>query len=85
MVRQHMFVFVNCCIENPAFEAQTKETLTTKPSAFGSRCTLTNNLLRDIAEKTDIVDRVINGVRAKQVSEERIKALIFDQQKKIGV
>ena len=35
-VKQHIFIFVNCLIENPAFNSQTKETLTTKSNEFGS-------------------------------------------------
>ena len=31
-------VFVNALIENPAFDSQTKDTLTTKQSKFGSKC-----------------------------------------------
>lgn len=34
-IKNNMFVFVNCLIENPAFDSQTKETLTTKPKLFG--------------------------------------------------
>lgn len=29
MIKQYMYIFVNCMIENPAFDSQTKETLTT--------------------------------------------------------
>lgn len=32
-----MWIFVNAMIENPSFDSQTKETLTLKSSAFGSR------------------------------------------------
>ena len=32
-------VFVNCLVENPAFDSQTKENMTLKQSAFGSKCT----------------------------------------------
>jgi hypothetical protein len=38
IVKQYMFVFVNCLIENPAFDSQTKETLTTTVAKFGSKC-----------------------------------------------
>lgn len=34
-VRDNMFLFINCLIENPAFTSQTKEQLTTKVSQFG--------------------------------------------------
>ena len=29
MIKQYLYIFVNCMIENPAFDSQTKETLTT--------------------------------------------------------
>lgn len=35
-IKSHLWIFVNSLIENPAFDSQTKETLTTKPSQFGS-------------------------------------------------
>ncbi|KAI5954990.1 TOP2 [Candida jiufengensis] len=36
-VRENMFIFINCLIENPAFTSQTKEQLTTKSSQFGGK------------------------------------------------
>ena len=41
-VKSHMKVFVNCLIENPAFDSQTKEYMTLKQSAFGSKCTFSD-------------------------------------------
>ena len=35
-VKGHLKVFVNCLIENPAFDSQTKENMTLKVSAFGA-------------------------------------------------
>lgn len=35
-IKNQLKVFVNCLIENPSFDSQTKETLTTTPSNFGS-------------------------------------------------
>lgn len=35
-IKSNLWLFVNCLIENPAFDSQTKETLTTKPANFGS-------------------------------------------------
>jgi DNA topoisomerase-2 len=46
MVRQHLFLFANTLIENPTFDSQTKETLTTKPASFGSRCNLSDRFLK---------------------------------------
>ena len=36
-VKNHLRVFVNSLIENPAFDSQTKNTMTSKPSTFGSK------------------------------------------------
>lgn len=36
-IKNNMFLFVNCLIENPAFTSQTKEHLTTKVSQFGGK------------------------------------------------
>eukprot|EP00913_Durusdinium_trenchii_P034684 g32446.t1 len=49
-VRNHLWIFVNCLIENPAFDSQTKETLTTKKERFGSRCELSDDLLQGIVD-----------------------------------
>ncbi len=45
-VKANLFVFVNCLIENPAFSSQTKDVLTTRPAAFGSRCELSESFLK---------------------------------------
>lgn len=37
-IKAHIWIFVNCLIENPTFDTQTKETLTLKASQFGSKC-----------------------------------------------
>jgi len=39
-VRGYLWIFVNCLIENAAFDSQTKETLTSKRDRFGSECEL---------------------------------------------
>lgn len=59
-VRNHMFVFVNCKITNPSFSSQTKEQLTTKVSAFGSKCDLSDKFLRDSLRTTGLEDRLIS-------------------------
>ena len=42
----HLWVFVNALIDNPAFDSQTKETLTTRPVSFGSTCDLSPDFLK---------------------------------------
>lgn len=45
-VKDQMWVFVNCLIENPTFDSQTKETLTLPASKFGSRPVLSEDFLK---------------------------------------
>lgn len=45
-VKNHLWVFVNCLIENPAFDSQTKETLQTPVKDFGSECKLSEEILK---------------------------------------
>ncbi|KAF2864297.1 type II DNA topoisomerase [Piedraia hortae CBS 480.64] len=63
-VRNHIFLFVNCLIVNPAFTSQTKEQLTTKPSAFGSKPQVSEKFLKDIA-KTEAVTNILHFAQQK--------------------
>jgi DNA topoisomerase II len=45
-IKQHLWVFVNCLIENPTFDSQTKECMTLRPSAFGSKCNLSDDFIK---------------------------------------
>ena len=47
-VRPYLCVFVNAVINNPAFDSQTKETLTTKVDDFGSSCKLSTKFLNSL-------------------------------------
>lgn len=44
-VKNHMWLFVNCLIENPTFDSQTKEHMTLKVSSFGSKCSVTDDFI----------------------------------------
>jgi DNA gyrase/topoisomerase IV subunit B len=37
-------------IENPAFDSQTKETLTLKQSAFGSKCEISDSFIKKVLQ-----------------------------------
>lgn len=55
-VKNHLCVFVNGLVENPAFNSQSKETLTSKDTLFGSLPKLSDSALKTI-EKSEIVER----------------------------
>ncbi|OCF33010.1 DNA topoisomerase II [Kwoniella heveanensis BCC8398] len=64
-VKNHMWIFINALVENPAFDSQTKENLTLKSSAFGSKCDLSEDFVKKVA-KTGIIDNVLSWARFKQ-------------------
>nr|OQO22558.1 DNA topoisomerase 2 [Rachicladosporium sp. CCFEE 5018] len=63
-IKNHIFLFVNCSIVNPAFTSQTKEQLTTKASAFGSKPQVSDKFLKEIA-KTEAVNNIIHFAQQK--------------------
>ncbi|KAI1143059.1 type II DNA topoisomerase [Hypoxylon sp. FL0543] len=63
-IRNHIFIFINCLINNPAFTSQTKEQMTTKVSQFGSKCALTEGFLKKIGQ-TDAINNIIQFAEAK--------------------
>lgn len=64
-VKNHISIFVNCLIDNPTFDSQTKEFLTTKKSKFGSKCELSAAFLKKI-EKSDVVTKILNFAKFKE-------------------
>jgi DNA topoisomerase-2 len=56
---------VNCLIENPAFDSQTKENLGTKASQFGSSVQLTEKFLKQILE-SGVVESILMVAKAKE-------------------
>ncbi|KAL8996081.1 MAG: hypothetical protein Q9169_004320 [Polycauliona sp. 2 TL-2023] len=63
-IRNHLFLFVNCQIVNPAFTSQTKEQLTTKHGQFGSKPTVSDEFMKKIA-KTEVVNNILHFARQK--------------------
>ena len=57
-IRDNLMVFVNATIENPSFDSQTKETLTTLPSNFGSECLVPDAFIDKLAE-SGIMERAL--------------------------
>lgn len=55
-VKENMFIFVKSVIENPAFDSQSKEYLTTPATKFGSKCEVSDKFIEKLG-KSSIVDR----------------------------
>eukprot|EP00927_Polykrikos_kofoidii_P065325 TRINITY_DN6109_c0_g1_i1.p1 TRINITY_DN6109_c0_g1~~TRINITY_DN6109_c0_g1_i1.p1 ORF type:complete len:2348 (-),score=532.90 TRINITY_DN6109_c0_g1_i1:289-6285(-) len=67
-IRGYLWVFVNCLIENPAFDSQTKDTLTSKKERFGSTCILPEDMINAVLE-SGVVDALVEWSRALGKSE----------------
>ena len=63
-IRNHIFLFVNCLIVNPAFTSQTKEQLTTKHTQFGSKCNVSNEFLQKIS-RTRVIENILEFANKK--------------------
>lgn len=63
-----MWVFVNCLIENPTFDSQTKENMTLQSKSFGSKCALSEKFIANIS-KSGIVEAVLSWAKFKAQSE----------------
>lgn len=64
-VRANLWLFVNCLIVNPAFDSQTKETLNTKSSKFGSTYEVSEKFMKEVMN-SGIVDLVLKVAQAKE-------------------
>uniref|UniRef100_A0A8C1F8D2 DNA topoisomerase 2 n=1 Tax=Cyprinus carpio carpio TaxID=630221 RepID=A0A8C1F8D2_CYPCA len=63
-VKNHMWLFVNCLIENPSFDSQTKENMTLQQKNFGSTCSLSEKFVKQ-ANNCGIVESIMNWVKFK--------------------
>jgi DNA topoisomerase II len=55
----HLFIMVNCLIENPSFDSQTKDKLNTQAKSFGSEFKLSPEFLKKI-EKSEIAEKILS-------------------------
>ncbi|MBW0470843.1 hypothetical protein O181_010558 [Austropuccinia psidii MF-1] len=64
-VKNHLWVFVNCLIENPAFDSQTKENMTLGASKFGSKCAISDEFMKKVL-KSGVIDTVMDFAKFKE-------------------
>ena len=63
-IKQHLVFFINAIIENPSFSSQTKNTLTSKTSNFGSKYDTNDTFIKKIS-KNGIVEQVVEFAKLK--------------------
>ena len=57
-IKDNIILFVKSVIENPSFDSQTKETLTTATTKFGSKCTISDKFIDKLA-KCGVMEKAI--------------------------
>ena len=58
-IKEQLMLFLNCVVENPAFDSQTKETMNTPVSKFGSKCEISDKFIDKLA-KMGVMEAAIN-------------------------
>jgi len=66
-IRDNLFIFVKSIIENPSFDSQSKETLTTQITKFGSKCELSEKFYEKLY-KSGIIE---NALSANEITEQK--------------
>ena len=57
-IKDNLFIFVRSTIENPAFDSQIKEYLTTPSTKFGSKCEVSDKFIEKLM-KTSLIERAM--------------------------
>ena len=64
-IKNHMWLFINCLIENPTFDSQTKENMTLQAKSFGSKCQLSDEYIKKIT-KCGLLDKIMTWLAFKE-------------------
>ena len=57
-IKDNLFLFIRSTIENPSFDSQIKEYLTTPSTKFGSKCEVSEKFIEKLV-KTSLIDRAM--------------------------
>ncbi|XP_074594047.1 DNA topoisomerase 2-alpha-like [Brevipalpus obovatus] len=64
MIKSNIWLFINCLIENPSFDSQTKENMTLQIKKFGSKCQPSDKFFNALA-KSSIIEGIMAQAMAK--------------------
>jgi DNA topoisomerase-2 len=67
-IKNQLSVFVNCVIENPAFDSQTKESLILRQKGFGSEIVFDKAFEKDLAN-SELVELILSSAKSKSDKE----------------
>lgn len=71
LVKRNLFLACNAYIENPTFDSQMKENLTSSPSNFGSSFSIPEKFLKELVQSEEdsgpgIIDEVLRSAKGRQ-------------------
>ena len=69
-IRNHVFLFINCTVINPAFSSQTKEKLITEPKDFGTQHQVSDRFIKSVFA-SEVVSSLLDWIEQKKAAEER--------------
>ena len=69
-VKENIMVFVNSVIENPSFDSQSKEVLTTPYREMGSRCDISDSFFSKTG-RIGIIDHIMESLAARETAAAR--------------
>jgi DNA topoisomerase-2 len=69
-IKEQLMIFVNCVVENPAFDSQTKDYMNTAVSKFGSSCKVSDKFIEKVA-KLGVMEQAISINEVKHTKESK--------------
>jgi DNA topoisomerase-2 len=69
-IKNHLFLFINCTVINPAFSSQTKEKLITEPKDFGTAHAISEKTIKAVFA-SEVVESLLDWIEQKKKAEER--------------
>ena len=63
-VKENIMIFIKCLLDNPDFNSQTKEYMTSNKEKFGSKCEISDKFINNIS-KLGIIERAIELTQLK--------------------
>jgi DNA topoisomerase-2 len=61
VVRRYISLYINCVIENPSFDSQTKERCITSQTKFGSKPVLSAKYIKKICSNNELIDKILDA------------------------
>jgi len=68
-IKEQLWLFLRCDIENPSFDSQTKDYMNTSSVHFGSKCIVSDGFAEKIAKQLGVMDLAVSLTEAKETKQ----------------